>query len=556
MKTTSIDTLLIGIGTILTNNHLRVPSYQRSYAWEDDDINDLFDDIGKAIDKREPEYFLGSAVLSESGDELEIIDGQQRIATLSIILAAIRNWLKQSGDAKSIERAGIIEQEYLFKKDLQTLELRPKLQLNLVDHPYFLGKVLRNESAVEAETDSHRRLSDAVTIATRRVKELAESDFEESTKTLTKWIEYLNDNAKIIRVTVPDHANAFTIFETLNDRGRDLAISDLIKNFLFSQARGKIMSAQASWMQMASSLEGLNERNIQVDFIRHAWSARNGLTRERELFKEFKERVESADDACAVTKQLEISAKKYSAIVSCSASEWGGYGQGFVNCLSAIRTMGVENVRPLLLAVVEMFGKEKAKKAMMVIKNCVTRATVVGGQRGTYEKHYSSIASEVYKKSVTQVDELASKLRLIAPTDEVFIEAFENLSISKAKLARFFLRELEKTANPSTSGWDPVNDETEVNLEHILPKRKGNEWEGFDDESHKTYRNRLGNQCLLNATTNSSIGNSCFSDKHAALSSSDYVTTKWAAESESWSGGLIKARQQRLAKLAPTTWPL
>ena len=131
----SIDTQLIGIGEIIKNNHLSVPSYQRSYAWDQDNVADLMDDIGRAIEKKETEYFLGTAVLSSNANELEIIDGQQRIATTSIFIAAIRNWLLDSDLEDTDVRAGILERDFLFDKDLQTLEVRPKLRLNLVDHP-------------------------------------------------------------------------------------------------------------------------------------------------------------------------------------------------------------------------------------------------------------------------------------------------------------------------------------------------------------------------------------------------------------------------------------
>ena len=203
-----------------------------------------------------------------------------------------------------------------------------------------------------------------------------------------------------------------------------------------------------------------------------------------------------------------------------------------------------------------MFGEAKARKALTVIKNCVTRATVVGGQRGTYEKHYSSISRDIYAKTLTSVAELQKRLKAIAPTDEDFVTAFASLSLTQAKVARYYLREMEKAANTSYEGWDPTNDETAVNLEHVLPKRKGSEWDGFDEESHKTYRNRLGNQCLLDAHTNSSLGNSHYSDKQEALKKSTFATNRWAAESDEWSAETIRNRQQKLAELAPETWPL
>jgi uncharacterized protein with ParB-like and HNH nuclease domain len=116
-----------GIGHFLADNLLTVPTNQRSYAWEKDSVEDYWNDIIKAIDEQADDYFIGSIVLSKSdGDALEVVDGQQRLATTTIILGAIRDYFREKDSA---DRAKLIEDRYLITTDEDTLEQVPRLTL-------------------------------------------------------------------------------------------------------------------------------------------------------------------------------------------------------------------------------------------------------------------------------------------------------------------------------------------------------------------------------------------------------------------------------------------
>jgi uncharacterized protein with ParB-like and HNH nuclease domain len=107
------------IAKLIKDGSLCVPRNQREYAWKTEHVTDLYQDIEKAIVDNTPDYFLGSVVVAKTDSKLEVYDGQQRLATTVIFLAAIRDWYMDNGDA---ERAGIIDKEYLGSKNLETLE--------------------------------------------------------------------------------------------------------------------------------------------------------------------------------------------------------------------------------------------------------------------------------------------------------------------------------------------------------------------------------------------------------------------------------------------------
>jgi uncharacterized protein with ParB-like and HNH nuclease domain len=137
---------LEGIGHALSDNMLAVPFFQRTYAWEERHVLDLFQDVATAMDEQE-DYFVGSIVISQqSSDRPEVVDGQQRLATTSILVAAIRDWFYEDGDA---DRAEDIEREFLVSRDLRTQERVARLRLNENDYNFFLKRILSKPDSDE-----------------------------------------------------------------------------------------------------------------------------------------------------------------------------------------------------------------------------------------------------------------------------------------------------------------------------------------------------------------------------------------------------------------------
>lgn len=128
------------IGTILKEKYLQVPTNQRNYAWERKHVKELFNDLKVAIDSGSQEYFLGSIVLmtNENGCD-SVADGQQRLATTLILLAAIRNHHAKIGDKDNADR---LHKTYLLTEEYGEVEAVPHLRLNEKDHEYFYHRVL------------------------------------------------------------------------------------------------------------------------------------------------------------------------------------------------------------------------------------------------------------------------------------------------------------------------------------------------------------------------------------------------------------------------------
>ena len=208
-----------GIGAALAHNRFAVPLNQREYSWEKDHVEDLFGDLANAmaIGGNQATYFLGTIVLTKVSEEVpEVSDGQQRLATTTILLAKIRDYFFRIGDLK---RAASIEQEFLKKTDLDTTDTLPRLRLNVDDNEFFTKTIVSSPDSPDRKTDpikeSHKRIKKAAEIAGHHLESILGPHKEPARITrLLELVKFLRDGAQIILLRVPDHLNAFVMFET------------------------------------------------------------------------------------------------------------------------------------------------------------------------------------------------------------------------------------------------------------------------------------------------------------------------------------------------------
>lgn len=543
---------LEGIGETLSRNRLAVPIYQRSYAWEESHVRDLLQDIGHAIKTGQKEYFVGSVVTTHAdGDRLQVVDGQQRLATITIFLAAIRNYFEHEEDAN---RAADIERDYLFSRILRTQETIPHLQLNEVDNEYFLQNILTKPSSTGNQVKENKESHGRIKIAQEISNEIVTSITSKSSKPFDRiadWVEYIRDHVKIISVKVPTESDAFTIFETLNDRGLPLTISDLLKNSLFGLSEDRIDETQQRWVAMSSIIESAGSEELVVDYVRHLWSSRRGATRERDLYDEIKKSINIKQNAIDFSIELEDNAPFYAALLNPSHDYWTKIGTTSRQHIATINLLGMVQIRPLLLSVLSEFSVPEARKSLKLFVSWGVRFLISGGLGGgTLEKHYAQRAVEIHDKKIKNTKTLMLAMSKVVPTDTQFSTAAETMSVSKSNLARYYLRVLENTqCNKSEHELIPNPNQDEVNLEHILPQKPSNAWLKFDADQAKTFYRRLGNLAIMATKPNVAAGNDAFSLKKEFYKESDFHLTSMLAKYRDWGPKEIGDRQKNLRNL-------
>lgn len=552
-----IDVQMTGIGRVLTGRRLAVPLYQRPYAWTQEQVLDLFRDIADAINRRAGEYFLGTIVVtrSDAGPQT-IIDGQQRLATASILIAAMRDYLIGHDDS---ERADRLQADYLSKKDLRTLEETPHLRLNDRDHDFYLSTILTRPGDQRRETvpttPSQTRLKETFTLSQKQVEALT-SLTHQPTDVLLDWLDYINDKVKVIVVEVADEANAFTIFEVLNDRGLDLSVSDLLKNFIFRLAADRVGEAQIAWMNMIAAIETVDGDEAVKTFIRHAWSSKNGVTRERELYDCIKAQVTSKQAAIDFANELAKKSVLYGALSNPGHEVWKPYGSEVVQSVEVFDLVKAGQIRPLLIALLAHFQQNEVRKALPMLVAWTVRFVICGsGGSGTLEAQYAERAKEITNGGIQTAAALWQAMKSVVPSDEVFADAFSRATVSKQYLARYYLRVLEaQKRGPSGSELVINPNEEKVTLEHIMPQTREPHWGHVSPDEHKANLKRLGNLTVLDKGLNEEAGNIPFVDKKRVFSRSLISLTKDLAEEVEWNASVIDRRQRMLADLAVKAW--
>jgi uncharacterized protein with ParB-like and HNH nuclease domain len=562
-----------GIATAIQQHRLMVPVNQRSYKWEEEHVRDLFTDLETAIDNTEPEYFLGTMVFTRrSENELEVADGQQRLATIVMLLAAFRDYLSQDNAQKDL--SANIQNEYLASYDLDSDEKRPHLTLNTEDNDYFQKRIIvapndpNRINGVDGKKQSHVLINGAANIAREWVSKIVKSqDSTQRIIRIKRWLKFLKNSAQVIFVVAPDPGKAFTIFETLNDRGLKLSQVDLLKNHLYGLAStGKrLPEAQQRWDGMVGALESTGNENLALDYIRQLWISYHGYKKEAELYNAIKEYCKSPANAIDFAGYLSINANPFTALLNPKHPLWSQHTQPTAQCVDIMLNLRIDRIRPLMLSIVQTFNKKDVERAYRLCVSWAVRFLIVGGiGSGTVEQFYASAAKGVRDKTISTPEILAREMKKHVPSDSKFREAFSRASVARSSLARYYLRVLERQLRKETDPALAIDDETErTNLEHVIPQKPSADWR-LDDELRESLINRIGNVALLEKKANSTIRGDGLSNKIIEYKKSTFQLTqqieKFVPNQQprkgKWGKEEIDKRQAELAKLAVKAWPI
>jgi Protein of unknown function DUF262/Protein of unknown function (DUF1524) len=555
-KTGPMSVAHTGLGQILKDYKLQVPKNQREYSWTDKEVTTLFQDWSAAIDNAEEEYFLGTIVAVAIGSGLlEIVDGQQRLATTSIFMAAARDYLRKSEPVM----AQSIDSDFLTASTRSRRDTEPKLQLNVRDNEFFRSMIAGKKPIPKG--GSHEKIAEASELAQDHIKKVvAPFDEKQHGDKINTWIEFIQHKAQVILLTIPSAANAYRMFETLNDRGLKTTQADLVKNYLFGRSGDRIAEAQEKWASMRGVLDSLDEDEVPtVTYLRHALMLRRGYFREGDLYDEVQKAAKSEPQVIELLDTLESLASDYVATFNPESEIWNGYPDAIRDAIRPLNLMNIKPLRPLMLAVASRFSKKEASIAFGKFISWDVRFLIAGAtlSGGSIEVPLAAAAKKVYEKEIDTEKKLTETLSSVVPNDEQFKQAFANTTVSKAALARYYLRSVEMVSKEEPNPWFiPNSDRETINLEHVLPQKPGDNWPQFDPQMAKADYKRLGNMVLLQAKQNSVIKSARFEDKKPLYAAAPYLITNQVGASPVWNHHTIVERQSLLADAALKAWPL
>lgn len=296
MISPSSGTPTIGLGRFIKENHVIVPSHQRDYSWTEEYVSEFMHDIEEALAMNRTNYFCGLMVFTSTGSaKFKVLDGQQRLATTLMIFSAVRNWFGLFGEYARWKNQA---QDYLESEELGSQITEPRLSLTAANNDAFQQCVIKavppNEilKAIRERqfNDRSMTLLSAATWINRYIERRA-GEFSSPNNAkdfFLKLLVFLSDSVRIVQFVPESDDAAYTIFETLNDRGLELSPLDLVKNYLFSHAekhrKGSLQEFEERWTEMMSVLSSPRADS----FLRAFWASRYGKPEGAKLFTAFK----------------------------------------------------------------------------------------------------------------------------------------------------------------------------------------------------------------------------------------------------------------------------
>ena len=541
----------------------RVPQFQRDYSWGPDEWDDLWHDLVELFSEEpEPAHYLGYLVLQSTDNRtFDIIDGQQRMTTLSLLmLGAVSHLTDMAASGESddpeLRRADQLRANYIGYLDPVSLVPRSKLTLNRNNDRFYQDYLVPLERLPQRGLNaSEHLLRRAFSWFKDRIGEWSGSDG----RAVASFVDAAVDKLFFTVITVTDELNAFKVFETLNARGVRLSATDLLKNYLFSVVSRSgahetdIRSLESRWEEIVGLLgsEGFPE------FLRVFWNSRNRLVRKADLFKTIRGRIRGRAEAFALIRDMDRNARMYAALRSPEDVSWSKEER---DSLSQLQMFNVRQPLALLLAAFERmwdddrpgFGRLLRAIAVLSFRYNV----ICGRQSNEQEREYNRVACALSARQLGGAAETIRELRRVYPEDDEFRAAFADkelrtTSSRNKKVARFLLFRLERQLSDKDFDFES----SKYDVEHVLPEHPADDWDQFDDQQRESFTYRLGNLTLLSANRNRDMGNAGFAEKRPVYSASQFTTTRRLAEEyDTWTVEKIRSRQTWMAKQATGVW--
>ncbi len=561
-------------GVFSSDSRYVVPRFQREYSWTVDELTELWKDIlislkyGKEKLKAE-EYFIGSLVLigGNTSSHFEIIDGQQRLTSITVLFSALVETYRE------IEEEKLARGCYMFVEGNDS-DFTEFFRLENKRSSDYIKRAIQNfnKEKIEANTPEEKKLKFAYEFFRKKLKEKALIEDmnkfmglseEVNRETHTKYLNAIREqilSLKTIYITVADKDEAYNIFETLNAKGLDLSIVDLIKNQIFKVLKDEHPTDYAK-KQWENLLLNLNERENQTDlnvFFRHFWVSEYEHITESKIYKSFT-RIIPREDKVKMKEFLDTlvdESKNYQLITSPHTEDWRGpLVKDIYRSLTALSIFRVVSPRPLLLALLKSRQEGKISqdyliKSLEAIEHFhFVFSTICSSSASGLESKYSKFAREIRGTDNKQdchkiINELIQYLKGKMPDYDKFVTRFDaKLKYSTEytrdkKVIQYFFKKLEYHYRQKKE-----LEISDLTIEHILPQ-----------SSKETISYTIGNLLPLSQLLNSKCKDKTLGDKRTHYKESDFKTVEQFLLSNptktEWTEDDIIKRTEMLADLA------
>lgn len=537
-----------------------IPSYQRPYAWTTEEVTVLFDDLYDFYRNEEDDnYFLGSIVLikDENHPAAEVIDGQQRLTTLTILLACLTDRL--SGDSRQDFMTYLREPG----RPSQGLKASPRLTLRNRDQQFFETYVqnlafdrLFALDPAHLDTEAQRNIQANGQILAQRLDRCFTNE-----AALIGFGAFLVQRCYLVAVSTPSQQSAFRVFSVMNNRGMDLLPSDIIKaDVIGAIAPDKQQAYTEKWEELEIRA-GRSDFNNVFTHIRMIYARTKAR---RAILDEFKEYVLQKmpsseyfiDNVLAPYAEAYLTLKSGSYSASKNADEINDY-------LKWLNQIDNADWFPVAMR----FFAQKGDKPdyllwfMQRLERLAAYLHLTSRDVNQRIERYAKVLTEMSDTSHSLQKPLES-IELTADEKQRFLAMLDgDIYNLPARRRNYLLLRLDAFLSDGAASYDAKR----LTIEHVLPQSvpAGSQWadQWADPELHDQWVHRLANLVLLTQRRNAQAQNYDFAKKKKIYFSgrqnvTSYVLTSQVLSENAWTPKIVQARQKRLLKTLAENWAL
>lgn len=538
-----------------------VPRFQRDYSWDQEQWEELWEDIENL---NEEEHYMGYIVLQRNEKDKNnfvIIDGQQRLITLSLFVLAsmnkIQTLIKEDVDRKNNElRLMGLRNDFIGMLSRTTLMSYNKLVLNRNNNAKF--KVLTEDLVPLLRrnlTKTNKLMSNCFEFFCKKITKKSGSD-------VVGFIEKITDSMLFTKIIVDNSLNAYKVFETLNARGVQLSTPDLLKNYLFSKVvnnnqrtvdENELNDMDEKWSTIISEL---GEGNF-TDFVRYYHNTHYSLVTKKRLFVNIRNNIQRPQEATDYLRDLSKYAPIYAALNDAEDKLWGNPDYDSVKpCLKAFKLFNIKQPFLLLLTAYDKFSTDEfVKLAKYLYILSIRYNVIIHSSPNEQEKTYNTLAIKISSGELERASHIKNQpeFKQLYPNDQAFQSVFKYHTMPSRqsnKKIRFLLTEVEKKLANTASDYNTWT------LEHITPYNITEEWEKYYQGQHHQAVDRLGNMTLLIEKDNQNCGTQLFNEKKAIYQNSHSKLSQKISEYAEWNSETLESHQDWLAQQAVKTWSI
>lgn len=545
------------IQEILTENkRYMIPEYQRPYSWTTDHASQLLDDLETSFQNQENEYFMGSMIcIKKDNNIFEVVDGQQRLTTLSLIITQLKNVISNHLIKDDLQKRVLLIDAYSETASEPRLTVRKK-EFQLYKNYILQGN---NKYRPEKPTDTELLFIENSDCIFDYLKN-KEQNF------LKKFAQYILQNVFCVFVTTNNFASSFRLFNVLNNRGLPLSNSDLLKNSLFELAEANKLNknqVEENWQEIENLIGVKNlDKFLSINKLSEK-KDRNRVTKQDydSYLTTLKE--DFFGDAVTMSMSLLVSARNYIKIIE---NDFGDFNDpALERRIKTLSYLSHDEWVPPLMAFLNKSSnnnintpKTSFAKFVKIFEAVYMHGWIkrqIKSQREAVA--YSALAAINNNKTFEEIIQA-----IIHHSDnDGFVKALDNpmyeprpsqVSLIKSILLRIDTEIQDFSVSKTYNG--------RITIEHILPQKiSGDYWKSvFTNEQHEYWLHRLGNLTLISGHKNSEAQNSDFDKKkliyNKANNKSSFDITKDICNFEKWDVETIHSRHEKMKSILKSLW--